>query len=307
MSNTIPKQVRKNIFDGLALDEIRWCGRLPDDDFLARIFDLEELPSTDSRFSNAAGDIHQHRIFNWDWEDDWIYTDRRFDLLNCPDEQFLAFLVETVHPLVRPEKSETATIVAHYNEQLGKVGWELCPAERIAGRARFVAQRVYSSSKRSISRGQEVSRALDSAWMAQEIARIEASVETDPALAIGTAKDLVETCCKSILNDMGVAHSKTASLQSLSKLVVKELKLVPEDISDQAKGAENIRLLLRNLASIAHYLAELRGLYGSGHGRDGNHRGLQPRHAKLIVGSAVVFVDFLAETYRERGKNGEIE
>ena len=82
--------------------------------------------------------------------------------------------------------------------------------------------------------------------------------------------------------------------------MVKELQLVPEGISDAAKGADNIRLILRNLTSIAHNLAQLRGLYGTGHGRDGQHRGLQPRHARLAVASAVAFIDFVADTYRDR-------
>ena len=57
---------------------------------------------------------------------------------------------------------------------------------------------------------------------------------------------------------------------------------------------------MRNLAALTQYLAELRGLYGSGHGRDGRHRGLQPRHARLAVGAAVSFIDFVTETFRER-------
>ena len=86
----------------------------------------------------------------------------------------------------------------------------------------------------------------------------------------------------------------------LTKLVAKELGLVPEGVTDAAKGAETIRLILRNLAVLTQYLSELRGLYGSGHGRDGRHRGLQPRHARLAVGAAVSFIDFVTETFRER-------
>jgi hypothetical protein len=35
----------------------------------------------------------------------------------------------------------------------------------------------------------------DAAHLTEHIQRIEASVETDPALAIGSAKELLETCC----------------------------------------------------------------------------------------------------------------
>lgn len=136
--------------------------------------------------------------------------------------------------------------------------------------------------------------------MQKEIERLENAVDSDPALAIGTAKELVESCCKSILERRGVTIPKKADLPKLTKMVTKELKLVPEGISDEAKGADTIKLLLRNLSALTRYLAELRSLYGSGHGRDGKHRGLEPRHARLAVGAAVVFIDFVTSTYRKQ-------
>ncbi|WP_208948916.1 abortive infection family protein [Paraburkholderia unamae] len=75
---------------------------------------------------------------------------------------------------------------------------------------------------------------------------------------------------------------------------------MPEGITDEKKGADNIRLILRNLTQFTNNLAQLRGLYGTGHGRDGQHRGLQPRHPRLAVASAVAFIDFVAETFRHR-------
>ncbi|RYG92490.1 MAG: hypothetical protein EON58_18590, partial [Alphaproteobacteria bacterium] len=136
--------------------------------------------------------------------------------------------------------------------------------------------------------------------MQKEIERLENAVDRDPALAIGTAKDLVESCCKSILQKRGVAFATSASLPDLTKALNKELSLVPEGISDEARGAETVRLILRNLSSLTHYLSELRGMYGSGHGRDGRHRGLEPRHARLAVASAVAFIDFVTDTHHRR-------
>lgn len=111
---------------------------------------------------------------------------------------------------------------------------------------------------------------------------------------------MIESCCKSILTKRAVAFSKSEDLGELTKKVAKELKLVPEGITEETRGADNIRLILRNLTQLTNNLAQLRGLYGSGHGRDGQHRGLQPRHARLAVASAVAFIDFVAETYGHR-------
>lgn len=296
----IPREARNNIFDGLRLEAVAWSGALDDVEFLSRLYDLHSLPSQDSRFKDAAADIWQHRVNNDDWDQDWVFSDERFRLKDGPPEQFLRFLCETVHPVVRPDREEAVKLVSQFNEQLRQVGWEIYEVERIAGRPRFASRAVTNQGGSVVLRARNVADSLDAGWMAKEIERLENGVERDPALAIGTAKELVETCCKTILTKRGVAFSKSDDLGDLTKKLTKELRLVPEGVSDEAKGAENIRLILRNLTQLANNLAQLRGLYGTGHGRDGSHRGLQPRHARLAVASAVAFIDFVSETYRQR-------
>uniref|UniRef100_UPI000D33DAAF abortive infection family protein n=1 Tax=unclassified Variovorax TaxID=663243 RepID=UPI000D33DAAF len=296
----VPRDIRTNILDGLKLERVTWSGVLDDVEFLSRLYDLQSLPSNDDRFKDAAGDIWQHRFNNDDWDQDWIFSDERFRLKDGPTEQFLRFLCESVHPIVRPDREEAVKLVSHFNEQLRQVGWEIYEIERIAGRPRFAFRAMTNHGGRAVLRARTVADALDAGWMAKEIERLENSIDRDPALAIGTAKELVETCCKTILTKRGVAFTKSEDLGELTKKLTKELRLVPEGISEEAKGAENIKLVLRNLTQLTNNLAQLRGLYGTGHGREGNHRGLQPRHARLAVASAVAFIDFVSETYRQR-------
>lgn len=299
-SSGLLRQVRVNVLDGLRLENAAWHGQLDDVEFLSRLFDLQQLPSTDSRYKDAAGDIWQHRYNNDDWERDWVFADNRFRLIDGPVDQFLRFLCEVVHPVVRPDRDEALKLVLHFNDQLRPAGWELYEEERIAGRPRFSYRQLRANSARAVLRAKTVADALNAGWMAKEIERLENAIDRDPALAIGTAKELIETCCKSILTKRGVAFTKSEDLGDLTKKVAKELQLVPEGISDETKGAENIRLILRNLTQLTNNLAQLRGLYGTGHGRDGQHRGLQPRHARLAVASAVAFIDFVSETFRHR-------
>lgn len=296
----LTRDIRKNIVDGLRLEGVHWQGELNDVEFLSRLYNLEQLPSTDTRYTNASGDIWQHTVNNDDWDADWVFMDRRFALLSGSAESFLRFLCEIVHPVVRPDRDEAIRLVSQFNDQLRGAGWEIVEEDRIGGRPRFTYRTTSHHGTRAVSRARTVADALNAGWMAKEIQRLEHAVDADPDLAIGTAKELIETCCKTILNQRGVAFTRSANLGDLTKLVVKELQLVPEGISDQAKGADNIRLILRNLSAITHNLAELRGLYGTGHGRDGQHRGLQPRHARLAVGAAVAFIDFATATHRER-------
>ena len=147
---------------------------------------------------------------------------------------------------------------------------------------------------------QKTALILSSTWMYQEIQRIEASIDTDPALAIGTAKELVDTCCKHIADRMNLSLPKMPDTPDLVRAVMEGLKLLPDDISDSAKGADAIRKTLRALTTLMQGLVEVRNLYGTGHGKSSKHKGPQPRHARLAVASAATFVEFIVETYRER-------
>jgi len=142
---------------------------------------------------------------------------------------------------------------------------------------------------------------VDAPYLVQQIERIENQIESDPRLAIGTSKELVETVCKTILTDRGVEFDRKWELSDLIKRTREELKLVPDDVPDSAKAADTIRRLLGNLGSITQSLAELRNAYGTGHGHDGRAKGLSPRHARLAAGAACTLAKFLFETHQHRG------
>ncbi|MEV4367467.1 hypothetical protein AB0J71_10370 [Nonomuraea sp. NPDC049637] len=94
---------RRDIFDYLGGGGGTWWGRLDEIAFLDGLYDLDALPSRDTRHPTARGDITQHRMNNCDWENDWIFEDSRFQLLEGPDEVLLAFLTRVVHPEVQPD------------------------------------------------------------------------------------------------------------------------------------------------------------------------------------------------------------
>jgi hypothetical protein len=141
---------------------------------------------------------------------------------------------------------------------------------------------------------------FDAQYFAAQVQRLEAAVTDDPDLAIGQAKELVETCCKTILHDLGINDADKLDVQPLVRRVMEELKLVPDGVSDAAKGAKSVKAVLGNLATVAQGLAELRNLYGTGHGKHGKAKGLSLRHSRLAVGAATTLVTFLFETHRER-------
>jgi hypothetical protein len=68
------------------------------------LLDEAAEPSADGRFKTAHRDIVQHRIANYNWDDDWVFGDPRFQLSGGPDEVLLGFLGQMVHPVVQPDK-----------------------------------------------------------------------------------------------------------------------------------------------------------------------------------------------------------
>ncbi len=171
-------------------------------------------------------------------------------------------------------------------------------AKALAEKCRQIATRLLAGGP-SLSAIKEHAKVLNANHLAEQIRRLEASVETDPSLAIGTAKELIETCCKTILAERGKPVTGTPDVSTLTKETLKELKLVPEGVHEAARGADVIKRLLSNLGTIGNGLAELRGLYGTGHGKHGSATGLSTRHAKLAVGAATTLAVFLFETHKE--------
>lgn len=142
---------RQSIFDEITLNKISWSGRLEEPDFLNRIFDLSKLPSYDSRYNNAYDDIHKHRIMNYDWEDDWVFTDRRFNLLHCDEEILLKFLALTINPVSRHEEEGINQLLEIYNRNLASSGVEFYEKSKIAGKPVYGHRTIDSSVTTEVS------------------------------------------------------------------------------------------------------------------------------------------------------------
>ncbi len=134
----ITQVTRRDIAEFFSTSNISWYGRLEETEFLSRLYNLEEMPSTDSRFDDAAGDIWQHRVNNNDWEDDWIFFDQRFNIRDENDDHFfLNFLCQTLHPAVRSNTEEIQLLLQAYNKLLPLDGYEIFEESQISGRPVF--------------------------------------------------------------------------------------------------------------------------------------------------------------------------
>lgn len=144
---------------------------------------------------------------------------------------------------------------------------------------------------------------IDLTQLRINIDRIKNGIEIDPALTIGSSKELIESCCKAILVERGKSFSSKVDIPELVKMVAEELDLIPAKVPNSKKGSTSIKRVLGSLANIVQGLAELRNLYGSGHGKSPDQKGLTPRHARLCAGAASTLSTFLMETALKGKKN----
>lgn len=111
-----------------------YYGRLEEIEFLGRLYNLNSMPSLDSRFSDAKGDIWQHTVNNDDYPFCWVFEDERFELKDGSDEKYLKFICEIFHPAVRHEKGYWKEFLDEINKLLQNDGYEIYAAKKISNR-----------------------------------------------------------------------------------------------------------------------------------------------------------------------------
>jgi len=311
MKMAITEITRCNILaDIKASGHLLW-GNLRSDEFLSRIYDMEDLPSIDVKVAirETVPLLESQDEVN-EFIDDLYYgilDDPRFGLLDGDDAVFLRFLCEMIHPVVYSDAKVVEHLLQIYNTHLKNDGFQIVESARISGKPIYAARNV---GVLGIPNLPVAKQALDlGSYISTQITRMDAAVSDDPELAIGTAKELVETCCRTILKERGkeMPENSQTTVTGLVKSTCGVLALTPDGIPGEAKAAGTIKRLLSNLATVAQGVAELRNSYGTGHGKPAGTKGLQSRHAKLAVGAATTLAVFLVETHQVRGdqKNRE--
>ncbi|WP_342514622.1 abortive infection family protein [Sporosarcina sp. FSL K6-1522] len=185
----------------------------------------------------------------------------------------------------------------HYEYEIENVDEYLKAYNRCKG----ILDRIIYNKNPLASVAVELKEKFSSTYLSGQIDLMLKMQSKNPTEAIGKAKELVESCCKTILEENEVEWDKNWDVGQLTSATVKLLKLMPKDIPDTAPASAEMKAILGNLRAIATNLAALRNPYGSGHGKSATYKGLEERHAKLAVGSSITLVSFLWDTYERRG------
>jgi len=118
---------------------------------------------------------------------------------------------------------------------------------------------------------------------------------SDPDGAITSARQLLESVCKHILDDMNASYPSDADLPKLWRLCAEQLNLAPDQHSEVA-----FKSVLGGCQTVVQYLGTIRNRLGDAHGSGRAPVRAAPRHATLAVNLAGTMATFLIETFRAR-------
>lgn len=138
----------------------------------------------------------------------------------------------------------------------------------------------------------------DPAVIREHLNRISRAIGSeDPAQAIGSAKELIESTAKVILQEVSQAVDDSWDLPKLALEAQVALLVHPTTTAPGPDGGDAIKRILGGVTIVAAGVAELRNRgYGTGHGPSGPRTGLGARHAHLAVGAARVWCEFMLDT-----------
>lgn len=128
---------------------------------------------------------------------------------------------------------------------------------------------------------------------------IERRVE-DPSGAITAARTLLESVCKTILDEAGVGYPDSCDLPKLYHVTAEHLNLAPSQHTEKI-----FKQILGGCQAVVGGLGAVRNKLGDAHGQGRNPVKPAARHAELAVNLAGTMATFLVRTWEYRKDQGE--
>jgi hypothetical protein len=118
---------------------------------------------------------------------------------------------------------------------------------------------------------------------------------TDPEGAITTARTMLESTCKTLLDDLGIQYKEKGDLPTLYRKLSSALDLAPS-----AHTEEQFRAILGACNTVVQELGSLRNRVSDSHGPGRKSYRPAARHAALAVNLAGSMALFLIQTHEAR-------
>lgn len=130
------------------------------------------------------------------------------------------------------------------------------------------------------------------AWRDASVRRLD-----DPDGAITSARTLLETVCKHILDEMQVEYEDEVKLPKLYKLTAEALQLAPTQQTEPV-----LKQVLGGCTAVVEGIGAMRNALGDAHEKGRVFIKPEARHAELAVNLAGASAIFLIETWEENHK-----
>jgi abortive infection Abi-like protein len=144
----------------------------------------------------------------------------------------------------------------------------------------------------------------DSLPIRSAIEVIERSIPNDPGLAFTHCRGLLETVCKTILADRGVAAPADAAPNWLMSQTLKVLKLTPDTFDGDNRVEEGVENVLRGLNQLINGVVALRNSQGVGpHGKDALEAVLDADYAIITAQAIDSAVALLYRLHRKQSES----
>lgn len=118
---------------------------------------------------------------------------------------------------------------------------------------------------------------------------------SDAEGAITSARTLLESVCKHVLDDEGIEYNDKDDLPKLYRLTAEKLNIAPSQHT-----AEVFKQILGGCASVVEGLGTLRNRLSDAHGKGKIAARPAPRHAELAVNLSGALAMFVLSTWEER-------
>lgn len=225
--------------------------------------------------------LYQQYLNQVDWED------------ASQVSRVLAVFQESLKPLFNPDP--TSHLANGRNKQVDRLrrlfsrnGYHLDEQGRI------------TALKAPVLTHGDLQNLTDSKAIREHLNRIATALDTeDVALAIGSAKELMESTAKLVLTETETPFDDGYDLPKLAVMAEQALHLHPQQAAPGPDGSNTVKKILGAAHTIAGSIAELRNNYGTGHGRSTAPSGLGTRHSRLAVNAAQLWCQFLLDTLND--------
>lgn len=128
----------------------------------------------------------------------------------------------------------------------------------------------------------------------EQVKALELAVAQNAGLAFDLAKTLVESACKSVINDRGGAFDKDDDVPKLLKNACNLVPFLPPALAAQAAARKSLAQTVSGLSTVVQGVCELRNAYGfASHGSAAPRPPMEVVQAILVAQAADAVIGFL--------------